>query len=299
MAKGRLLPDAPFRVVRSQKLGMPNFFSSGDGNSEKENPRGGGKCAPAGTPAGGGEQGKGEGKIGGCLEGRRDGKVGSSEERKREVGGRREKGRAGLAAPGVAAAFASSSNRKAESAGGSEVGSGAILDLSMAGDAGRSCRGGDSGSCNSGGDAGRGCSGRGSSSYSNSSSYSIGDAARNCSGKSSSCYRNSCKENGNAVGVLAGRGSPKSATRNPRGVTRQRSEVDQESGLRSGRSSHTSAAKKRPRHASASPTPLGYTFKEEWYDLSGDNDAIPSSSNARKRQNNAHLDRRPATRSPR
>lgn len=38
MAEERLLPDAPFRVVRSQKLGVDHFFSAGKSTAVKRNP---------------------------------------------------------------------------------------------------------------------------------------------------------------------------------------------------------------------------------------------------------------------
>lgn len=54
IAEGKLLPDAPFRVVRSQKLGMGNFFGSPSSSSptpacsQKENKR---EAAPKRRPS--------------------------------------------------------------------------------------------------------------------------------------------------------------------------------------------------------------------------------------------------------
>lgn len=137
MAEGKLLPDAPFRVVRSQKLGMDNFFSSGDASSEKEKRREGGKRMLPGTPATGG----------------------SKERRRGEGRGRhREKGRPELAAAAATAAAAaatssSTSNRNVRGRGAPTVGPGTS----------------SSTFCTKG-DVGRTCSGRGSGSYSSSSS---------------------------------------------------------------------------------------------------------------------------------
>lgn len=207
MAEGKLLPDAPFRVVRSQKLGMDHFFPSGRGSSEKEKRGGERKQMPPGTPAAGGDK-----------EATREGKVGRH----------REKGQSGLAA---IAPSSSTSNRNVGSGGAPAIGPGtSSSNLCIEGDAGRTR------------------SGRG---------------------------------NEDAVGAAApDLGSPK-------GSNRRLPEVAQEeSGLHPSRSSHATAARKRPRDIPTSSPALKAerTVKRGWHDLTR-GDASPSSSrNARKRQ---------------